>query len=479
MRGISLRAQPEPASLARVKTFRHALFAAILCAACSQGSPPTTTPPASTETVATTEAPALSPAQIADDVLQARLRKAAAEYDGWHSQRDPEVYGIIGLAGDPSGSRPGVRIGGSTVSGRRPPEVVQRIVRQNFGRFRLCYEAGLKTNPDLKGKVSTEFVILPSGKVKDVKSTGDLPDEKVKACVQKAFASLSFDKGEAETKVTYPINFVPDSGETPATAPSAKPSSDPLATPAPSAAPPASSAAAPAPRPLPPPDGPWPIVSIQATKVVVAGRVLDDLNAIAEEGKVKRLDLLFNAMKAWREDWKAKHPEYAFIGLAGLRVEPGTPAVVVKSVFQTIAYAGFPDILVQSSAEPTSIHALAAQVPGPPNPTAVVEQREPPPWLGVHLGKGEATVTWKRVATVIEEHKATPADLAIKVCESWKKQGAHRDPSDPRADQAILFLDNTLSYAELTAAAKAVESCKRADGSGKERPAFWITFTVR
>ena len=28
------------------------------------------------------------------------------------------------------------------------PEVIQRIVRQNYGRFRLCYENGLRNNPD-------------------------------------------------------------------------------------------------------------------------------------------------------------------------------------------------------------------------------------------------------------------------------------------------------------------------------------------
>ena len=34
-------------------------------------------------------------------------------------------------------------------NGRLPAEVIQRIVRQNFGRFRLCYEAGLRGNPSL------------------------------------------------------------------------------------------------------------------------------------------------------------------------------------------------------------------------------------------------------------------------------------------------------------------------------------------
>ena len=71
------------------------------------------------------------------------------------------------------------------------------------------------------------------------------------------------------------------------------------------------------------------------------------------------------------------------------------------------------------------------------------------------------------------------AELASKVCETWQKQGEHRDPGDPRVDSAILFLDNSLSYAELTAAAKAVESCKRPGSGGADRSAFWITLTAR
>ena len=52
-------------------------------------------------------------------------------------------------------------MGATSVSGRLPPEVIQRIVRQNFGRFRLCYENGLRSNPNLRvskptiGKIGT------------------------------------------------------------------------------------------------------------------------------------------------------------------------------------------------------------------------------------------------------------------------------------------------------------------------------------
>ena len=69
------------------------------------------------------------------------------------------------LGGSHRAKPPQVRMGATQVSGRLPPEVIQRIVRQNFGRFRLCYENGLRNNPNLQGRVSVRFVIGRDGAV--------------------------------------------------------------------------------------------------------------------------------------------------------------------------------------------------------------------------------------------------------------------------------------------------------------------------
>jgi len=46
------------------------------------------------------------------------------------------------------------------VNGRLPPEVIQRIVRQKFGRFRLCYEQNLRMQPSLpRARQRQKFVI--------------------------------------------------------------------------------------------------------------------------------------------------------------------------------------------------------------------------------------------------------------------------------------------------------------------------------
>jgi hypothetical protein len=104
-----------------------------------------------------------------------------------------------------------VRPGGITqVSGRLPPDVIQRIVRQNFGRFRACYEVGLRGNPNLEGRVTARFVIGRDGAVSNVSASGDLPDSQVRSCVASAFYGLSFPTPEnGIVTVSYPIMLTP------------------------------------------------------------------------------------------------------------------------------------------------------------------------------------------------------------------------------------------------------------------------------
>jgi hypothetical protein len=100
--------------------------------------------------------------------------------------------------------------GVTKVSGRLPPDIIQRIVRQNFGRFRNCYEGGLRSNPNLEGRVVARFVIGSDGAVSNVSAGGDLPDATVKSCVASAFYGLSFPKPEGGiVTVSYPIMLTP------------------------------------------------------------------------------------------------------------------------------------------------------------------------------------------------------------------------------------------------------------------------------
>ena len=107
---------------------------------------------------------------------------------------------------------PRVRPAGvTTVTGRLPPQTIQRIVRNNYGSFRFCYQKGLESNPNLAGRVSVRFVINRDGAVSTAGNGGsDLPDSSVVSCIVRSFYGLSFPKPEGGiVTVVYPIALTP------------------------------------------------------------------------------------------------------------------------------------------------------------------------------------------------------------------------------------------------------------------------------
>jgi hypothetical protein len=104
-----------------------------------------------------------------------------------------------------------MRQGETVASGRIPPEIIRRTIRQNFGRYRACYETGLRTNPNLAGRVAVRFVIGRDGSVAQSGNGGsDLPDTGVVNCIVGAFRGLSFPQPEdGIVTVTYSIQLSP------------------------------------------------------------------------------------------------------------------------------------------------------------------------------------------------------------------------------------------------------------------------------
>jgi hypothetical protein len=98
-----------------------------------------------------------------------------------------------------------------TTNGRLPQDVIQRIIRQNMGRYRNCYESGLRTNPALEGRVEVRFVIDRQGQVSMAQDgSSDLPSDGVRSCIVKSFYSLSFPSPENGTvTVVYPMVLTP------------------------------------------------------------------------------------------------------------------------------------------------------------------------------------------------------------------------------------------------------------------------------
>lgn len=122
------------------------------------------------------------------------------------------------LGGSQQIQAPKVRLGSIEVGGRLPQEAVARIARQNFGRFRLCYEQGLARNPALTGSVNVRFEIARDGSVNASRNAGsDLPDPATVACVLASFAGLTFPQPEGGVaNVKYSLRFEPPGAGEPA-----------------------------------------------------------------------------------------------------------------------------------------------------------------------------------------------------------------------------------------------------------------------
>jgi hypothetical protein len=136
-------------------------------------------------------------------------------------------------------------------------------------------------------------------------------------------------------------------------------------------------------------------------------------------------------------------------------------------------------------------------VPGPLDLNKELMPQTPEKVLNLHIGDSEFSLVWKQGATVVSEIKVpnNPVeiggdikivrypDLAKKIEEEWKTQGGHRDPTDRKLDQCILFSDNRTPFKEIVAVLDALYEPKRdmkfPDGSTKKLPVFNMTFSVR
>ena len=87
-----------------------------------------------------------------------------------------------------------------------------------------------------------------------------------------------------------------------------------------------------------------PIVAIVGTNILVDGAPAGSTRPIEDSGRLQKIDDLHNILKNKRELWKQIHPKGAFPGVVVMQVDHRVPALVVKSVFQTAAFAGYPNV---------------------------------------------------------------------------------------------------------------------------------------
>jgi hypothetical protein len=96
-------------------------------------------------------------------------------------------------------------------SGRLFSESIQTVVRGHFGQVLTCYEAGRRSDPQLKGNVTVKFVIGEDGITKEAADAGStLPDKEAINCVVDAFRQRKYRESHGgDVTVVYPIQFAP------------------------------------------------------------------------------------------------------------------------------------------------------------------------------------------------------------------------------------------------------------------------------
>ena len=99
-----------------------------------------------------------------------------------------------------------------------------------------------------------------------------------------------------------------------------------------------------------------PIVAVSGSQVMVDGAPGGNTRAIEDAKRMQRIDDLFNILKSKRELWKANHPGKEFPAVVILQVDQDVQAVVVKSVFQTAAFAGYPNVSFMTNVIPKAQH---------------------------------------------------------------------------------------------------------------------------
>ena len=87
-----------------------------------------------------------------------------------------------------------------------------------------------------------------------------------------------------------------------------------------------------------------PMIAVAGQMIMVDGIPAGTTRPVKEANRMQKLDELFNLLKGRREVFKQINPGKEFHGIAVLQVDREVEAVIVKSVFQTAALAGYPNV---------------------------------------------------------------------------------------------------------------------------------------
>jgi hypothetical protein len=95
------------------------------------------------------------------------------------------------------------------VDGTLDPGVIAKEIRGRLGAIKACYEAGLKRNPSIGGKVQLRFEVSSVGKVTSAEIENDtMHDEEVAGCIKSRVMSWRFPApAGGSVQFSYPFIF--------------------------------------------------------------------------------------------------------------------------------------------------------------------------------------------------------------------------------------------------------------------------------
>lgn len=96
----------------------------------------------------------------------------------------------------------------ANVSGKLDRNTVQSIIRRNLSGIKWCYQDALQRDPDLKGKVTLAFSILPNGRVENPQALNpSISDAALLECIRRKMERWKFPspKDGGVVQVSYPL----------------------------------------------------------------------------------------------------------------------------------------------------------------------------------------------------------------------------------------------------------------------------------
>lgn len=222
----------------------------------------------------------------------------------------------------------------------------------------------------------------------------------------------------------------------------------------------------------------------------VNGQPAGDVKEASSTGQLRRLDALFDLLKRNRAAWKARHPAAAFCGCATLWVPRQTSLWVFKSIFQTAAFAGYPNLHLAvevSDAAPPRVGYLDFDA-SVPFPRQTVREH-----VELHVDYrdgGDILLAWrvgtKIVRTTALDEQLGPRErrlsqLRERLASEWRSYGGHQSEHDSAVDRAVIHAPNSLDVATFASLLDAVQSVRRRlliNGVAQRVPAFNVTFKL-